>query len=481
MMKTIRGKLLVYFMVFVILFQVTAISIYVSSNQLTNVYHDSFERYLLLNAISQKSNDMYTFTKSFVADPEAVEVSDYYALKKELESKKEQLPGHFRNAETIEIKNYNNLIETFIHECELTIGFVILNDIEQYTDHLREADHASGYIQTSTLEMIDVELTAYQSFYNDLQVRNKDFFLFIVFLFMSTLILAVFFVIWFSKGITRPLNQLSRAAKEVAAGDLAGDPVDIQSKDELKLLGDTFNHMRSNIDELVQEIKDQSELDRLLKEMELKHLQNQINPHFLFNTLNTVSKMAYLEDAHATSSLIDSVAMLLRHSLGDINKSVTLSEEVDVVKDYFHIQKLRFAERVQVSYDIDDTCLEGPIPRLTLQPLVENAFIHGIEEREEGGKITLHVSQTSDCVFVEVRDDGVGMEQVTITQILSLAKQDDDHVGHSTGIGLKNVIRRLQLFYQVEDVVDIHSKPGTGTTIRVKIPKHFKGDQACES
>src|SRR5690625_3720525 len=91
--------------------------------------------------------------------------------------------------------------------------------------------------------------------------------------------------------------------------------------------------MRSNISHLVQEIKKQSELDLLLQEMELKHLQNQINPHFLFNTLNTVSKMAYLEDAHETTELINSIAALFRYSLGDINRSVSLVEEVDVIKE----------------------------------------------------------------------------------------------------------------------------------------------------
>src|SRR5690625_7955913 len=139
--------------------------------------------------------------------------------------------------------------------------------------------------------------------------------------------LASFFALWFSKGNTQPIDKLSHAAKEVSKGDLLGKPVAIHSNDELQLRGDTFNNMRSNIHELVEEIKDQSELDRLVKEMELKQLQNQINPHFLFNTLNTVSKMAYLEDAKATSDLIDSGAALLSHSLGQIVKNVYLSDE----------------------------------------------------------------------------------------------------------------------------------------------------------
>src|SRR5690625_24165 len=470
-MKTIRGKLLVYFLVFVVLFQVTAVSIFVSSNQLTNAYDDSFQRFLLLNDISQKSKELFAQTKIYVMESNAEDKTDYFIAKKALKEKKEQLASAFTDPNKIEIKSYFNLIETFIHESELTVGFFIRGDIERYTYHLDEARTASSYIQTSALEIIDVELTDYQSFYKDLQQRNDSFFLFIMFLFITTIMLAIFFALWFSKGITQPIDELSHAAKEVSKGDLLGASVEIDSNDELQLLGDTFNNMRSNIHELVEEIKDQSELDRLVKEMELKQLQNQINPHFLFNTLNTVSKMAYLEDAKATSDLIDSGAALLRHSLGQIDKNVSLRDEVGVVKEYFHIQKIRFSERSQFKLNVDESCLEIEIPRLTLQPLVENAFIHGIEEKEEGGIITLNIYQMETNVIVEVRDDGVGMDQGNSRQLLSLSTVDTEHVGHSTGIGLTNVIRRLQLYYQAPDVIEIESVLEKGTKVRLLLPK----------
>src|SRR5690625_3754831 len=166
-MKTIRGKLLVYFLVFVVLFQVTAVSIFVSSNQLTNAYDDSFQRFLLLNDISQKSKELFAQTKIYVMESNAEDKTDYFIAKKALKEKKEQLASAFTDPNKIEIKSYFNLIETFIHESELTVGFFIRGDIERYTYHLDEARTASSYIQTSALEIIDVELTDYQSFYKD--------------------------------------------------------------------------------------------------------------------------------------------------------------------------------------------------------------------------------------------------------------------------------------------------------------------------
>lgn len=477
-MKTIRGKLLAYFLAFLILFQITAISIFISSKELTDEYNVSFERFLLLNAISEKSDDLYRLTNKFVLSPEEEVVADYFVQKEDLSTEKEKLAGTFRDIDKPKISNYINLIETFIHESELTIGFALKEDIEQYTGHLEEARISSGYIQESALELIDAELTAYQSFYKDLQLRNDHFITFIIFLFITTIMLAVFFAFWFSNGITSPLHKLSHAAKEVSSGDLLGDPIEVQSTEELKVLGNAFNHMRSNIHGLVEEIKDQSELDRLLKEMELKHLQSQINPHFLFNTLNTISKMAYLEDAHTTSELINSVSALLRHSLGVLDENVTLKDELNIVEEYFRIQKTRFSERVQFVTEIDDTCLDIEIPRLTLQPLVENAFIHGIEEKEEGGIISICIKQTAEDVIVEVTDDGEGISQEEITRLLSLSPERNERVGHSTGIGLTNVVRRLQLFYRISNVVEIDSEEGHWTTIRLRLPKVFEGDRS---
>src|SRR5699024_6737028 len=152
------------------------------------------------------------------------------------------------------------------------------------------------------------------------------------------------FALGFSNGITKPVHSLSNSVREVREGDIEGQPLSNQSCDVLTFLTVTFNNLRTNIHILVVQIKEQSELDQLFQDMKIKHLHKQINRKFLFNTLNTLSKMAYLEDAKTTSSLIESVATLLRHKVGEIDKSVTLRDEVEVVKGYFHIQKTRFSE-----------------------------------------------------------------------------------------------------------------------------------------
>ncbi|MGA9290543.1 MAG: sensor histidine kinase, partial [Anaerobacillus sp.] len=215
-------------------------------------------------------------------------------------------------------------------------------------------------------------------------------------------------------------------------------------------------------------------------EMELKSLQSQINPHFLFNTLNTISRRAYIEGADQTSELIESVAALLRYNLGNLSKDVTLKEELDIVREYFFIQQSRFGERVTFDVIADENILDCKIPVLTLQPIVENAFIHGVESYEEGGEILIRVYSKHDDVIVEVSDNGVGIETTRLSQILSNSEQStvEKRQGHSTGLGMQNVKKRIELYSQQAGSMTVKSSKELGTTVRLNLPyKKMKGDE----
>ncbi|MFD2705693.1 sensor histidine kinase [Salibacterium lacus] len=472
---SIRGKLLFYFFVFILLFHIVSVSIYISSSRLMDEYNTSFERFLLFNTISQQADALYEDTNAYVRDPSQENLNAYYAGRTDLSEQAAKLEESGAAKGEIQESNYLNLIDSLIENSEITVGFVLQDDIERYTAYLQETRNTASYIQENTLTLIDRELTEYQQFYADLQQRKEAFGIFTMFLFLTTVMIAVFFAFWFAAGLNRPLQQLSEAAEEVSGGNFEGEPVRIQSSDEMKLLGDTFNQMREDISTYVEEMKEKAEMDHLMKELELKHLQNQINPHFLFNTLNTVSKMAYLEEADHTSRLMESVSVLLRYNLGNIDKSVALREEVNAVESYFHIQETRFQGRVAFHMDMDQDALSVRVPRLVLQPLVENAFIHGVEPLEEGGTITVQINNEAEQAVVEVMDDGIGMTEHQLQHIFDPDRPDDDHVGHSTGLGLVNVRRRLQLFYQTDKVMEMTSVQNRGTRIRLYLPKQEPG------
>jgi len=482
MLFRIRSKLLLYFIVLVVLLTSVGMFFYDRSEKLVSEYDESFERFLLLNDISQRSNFLTEKLHGYILDKEKSYLQDYRSEKLKLIKDQKRLVK-VMNTNDVTLTNYKNMIDSFLDEGDATIGAFQQDQINLYSNHFNEVLKVNSFIQESTLALLNNKLTDYQKFYDQMEQQNHYYKLLSISLFAAAFFLSTLLALWISGGITKPISLLSRAAKEISKGNLSGEDIKITTKDELKLLTETFNQMRSNLKVLVTEIKQQGELDKLLKELELRSLQNQMNPHFLFNTLNTVSKMAYLEEAEETSRLIEAVAALLRYNLSDFDKVSTLRDEVSIVKEYFFIQKTRFGDRIQFITEIQEEYLDIEIPSLILQPLIENAFTHGVEEYEENGIIELHIYRLNDHIHVEVIDNGAGMDERTKRKLLHYVDGLDNEENvelektkeQSNGIAVKNVIKRLQLFYQQKNVVEIESELNKGTIFRLKIPVTVRG------
>jgi sensor histidine kinase YesM len=280
---------------------------------------------------------------------------------------------------------------------------------------------------------------------------------------------------WFSVSITKPVKKLTLAAKELSKGRF-DQQIDVKSRDEIAFLAQMFERMRVNIVNYIEELNQKAQLERelqqnklLLQESQLLSLQSQINPHFLFNTLDLLSKKAFLEGAEETSDLLVNVAGLLRYNLKHLDRAILLRDEVQVLMQYMEIQKTRFSDLLQFESDIDDTCLSILIPGLTLQPLIENAVIYAVEKQEDGGSICFRVRDGGKYVIVQIEDNGPGIPEEKIQAML--AGTGPQPGGHTTGIGFRNVVDRLKLFYGRDDVLEMHSVPGQGTTVQLTIPK----------
>lgn len=348
-------------------------------------------------------------------------------------------------------------------------------ELEGSTNEFNEANRISLYISEMTLTILDRDLKTYNLFYREIIDQSeelKKLGIWILLLVTVVLLLATY---WFSLSITKPVHQLTKAANELARGRF-NQKIIVESNDEIAFLAQTFDEMRININDLILEIQQKAQLEHelqqsklLLKESQLRSLQSQINPHFLFNTLNTLSKKAYLDGAEETSDLLVSVAGLLRYNLKRIDRSVTLYEEVLVLNQYMEIQKARFTDRLHFQATIDESCLHVNIPGLTLQPIIENAVIHAIEPEENGGSISFRILRDGSWIIIEIEDSGKGISKEKIDQLLE--GQIDANEGHSTGIGFQNVVKRLHLFYGVENLVSIESKKGIGTKVIIQIPE----------
>lgn len=227
--------------------------------------------------------------------------------------------------------------------------------------------------------------------------------------------------------------------------------------------------------DLTVQLREKVRMERVMHQLELRALQSQVNPHFLFNTLNTAGRLAMIEGATQTEDVIFALSDLLRYTLRNIDKVVPLEEEIDYIRNYLCIQKIRFQNHIDVEYNTDSGCLDALIPLMTLQPLVENAVVHGLEAKENGGKITISTHCTDGRVCIEIKDTGIGMD----TGLIDLKKEiRQSGKGHTTGLGLISAHQRIQHFLGPSYGLEIESELGEGTNVKVWIPMKERAQYA---
>lgn len=211
--------------------------------------------------------------------------------------------------------------------------------------------------------------------------------------------------------------------------------------------------------------------EKLAKEAEIRALQAQINPHFLFNTISTISSLIRTNPDLARNLLLK-FSNFFRYNIQKTDRFISLKEELSQVSDYLEIEKARYGERLKIKIDIDKDCLNYMVPPLTLQPLIENAIKHGIKPKAGGGTINIEMKEAENCCIVKVSDDGIGMSNRQLCEVLE---------GRSSGIGLKNVIQRIRSVYGEEYTPEIESIEDRGTAIIIKIPPKAEGEEYYEN
>ncbi|RXZ84015.1 HAMP domain-containing protein [Paenibacillaceae bacterium] len=478
-MRTIHQKIIsLSVVIWIIILLVWLLMIY--SNQKTiEAYNEILQRYMLIEQISESSQSSIHALNQYLINSAGGSRNQYLILSRQLKNTQKKLLGLRNQNNYIALMNYDNMINNQLESMQLAASFSQNKNSVKASYHFDEAASTSNYIAETTLSLIRGELTTYGDFYREIIQQSNNLRVLSLWTLVVTSIIISLLFYKFSKDITRPILTLTVAAREIARGNFERS-IDIRTNDEFNFLASTLNTMRRNLKNLIAEMQIKAQMERdlqehklLLKESELKSLQSQINPHFLFNTLNTLSKKAYLEGAMETSELIISVSDLLRYNLKSLEVPTTLRNEMQGLEDYLAIQKARFEERAHYSIEIDQQSLPFKVPSLTLQPFVENAFIHAIEPFEEGGEIAIRVRSEPEGVVIEIEDNGPGIPHDTVQLILA-GQRPAAYKGHSTGIGINNVIRRLRLFYGTHDIIEVESGMESvhnrGTRIILRLP-----------
>lgn len=239
--------------------------------------------------------------------------------------------------------------------------------------------------------------------------------------------------------------------------------------DEIGVLYDGFNDMNDSVNRLINE----NYRDSIIKkEIELKMLQAQINPHFLFNTLESINCVAQLNNVPEISKMVVALSDILSESMGKSGKTITIENEIYHVESYLYIMKARFGDKISVTMDLAGETIDVKIPALTLQTIVENAIRHGKISKTTGGNIHICSYLSGDIMCIEVRDNGVGMDEEKAAQLNAAFNIENDiYFREKNGqhIGLENVNRRIKLLYGNESGLCIESKPNEGTVVKIRL------------
>ena len=289
-----------------------------------------------------------------------------------------------------------------------------------------------------------------------------------------------------TESIVVPVLKLSQEAGRIGRSDFSGEDICIDNQDEIGDLVKIFNGMKHATEDNIKTIQENHRMTELLQqekmeniEMEkrldmnrLELLKSQINPHFLFNTLNMIGSMAELEEADTTVKMTHSLAQLFRYNLSTKEQVVPIESELMIAENYMYLQKMRFGSRVRYEVERPEDISGISIPSFTMQPLVENAIVHGISRKEQGGKVSVSIRlKEGGMVEITISDDGLGMKKEVLDALLEGLRDPDGNRTAKIGIGLGNIYRRINTLYKGLGGLEIESEEGVGTRIVLSIPQ----------
>lgn len=271
-----------------------------------------------------------------------------------------------------------------------------------------------------------------------------------------------------ARNITYPIQRLRDSMKKVQTGEFPTTDIEVSSENEIGSLTESFNVMTHRIEELMEQNIHEQEQKR---KSELKALQSQINPHFLYNTLDSIIWMAEGKKNEEVVLMTASLARLLRQSISNEDELVSVGQEAEYARSYLTIQKMRYKDKLEFQIDISPAVSGVKIIKLVLQPIIENAIYHGLKYKDSKGLLVVHGYQEGEKAVLEVEDNGVGMDEETLAHIFEKHKVNY----HSNGVGVYNVQKRLKLYYGEEYGIVYKSRRNEGTKAVITIPMNTGG------
>ena len=396
--------------------------------------------------------------------------------------------GPERYARTWNIKNgyegYQTFRDQVLHMDQSDEGFV---------EQLYRVYGMQGYLQTYARRLMQSTLKEGKRSYQEKVPLLYD----LPYMIMACSVLMIITVICLTKLLSNtliaPMVKLAHSSREIARNDFGGEDLVVENRDEMGELVQAFNKMKHATEGYINTLKEKNEMaERLHKEeverieMEkrldaarLELLKSQINPHFLYNTLDTIRSMAIIRDSEDIAQMAESLSMLFRYSISRPGEMATLKDELDNVKNYLVIQGYRFPGKFKYQQRIEDEeLLQYKLPVLTIQPVIENAIHHGLETKVGGGQVSVYAYSTQERFIIRIADNGMGMTEQQMDSLRErlskgrfIYEQDRDLKKRgNTGIALPNVNQRIKFYYGDDYGIKVYSTAGIGTIVEIILP-----------
>jgi len=480
--KSIGSVVFNNFILIILLISIGFIFSLYESNITSQKYDEVTEINIKLSKLSLEFSNSWGFFDMFIKTKDDENIRKYTYSNDKIKNLIIEIEPYIEKDEEsgIYLRNLNNMFDSYKIESDHLINQIVyLQQLDSKSyDKLTEVKTLFNYINkhskslvVSYLNYSNLEYSTIMGKYKNTEVKIYTALIFI-------LLVSFVFIMLVSRDLNNTMGKLRKYAQLLSAAKWEIPDLKDQKYDELNSLAKAFDKMKHSIREFIEELNEKSEIennyhieqlksaekDKLIKETQLAALQSQMDPHFLFNTLNTISRVAMFEYADETVKLIEATSKILRYNLDCKDKMVKLKEEIRMTKAYVIIQETRFQDQMSFSFDIDENLDSVKVPPMLIQPIVENAIIHGLREKDSGGIINITVKEQNSHISISIKDNGVGMDNEKINTLLSEVKDE------SIGLGVFNVKKRLELYFNRSDLFVIKSQRGEGTEVIIFIP-----------
>lgn len=448
--------------------------------RMDTVYSSNVDLTELSDSLSDVQEALYAYLSVKTSDS----LENYYKSEQTYRNLLENLGNQISSNPTMLLeRNIRKMSESYLALAEETVSAKRGRNVEKYKELYDSSQNLYSYINTYIDELNSQQFRNNSASYQTL--REALEYLEISSLVLMTVMMGIGILMLFgiTKGMIEPLTNLAETANLVGQGNFNVKMPPTDSLDEVGIVTRAFNTMVESLEEYIIRTtrsmeKEQQMMERELlmknhlKEAQLKYLQSQINPHFLFNSLNAGAQLAMLEDAEKTCIFVEKMADFFRYNVKKGLEDASLEEELAAVENYIYILNVRFAGEIHFTRQADERIMDCRVPSMILQPIVENAVNHGIRNIDWEGCIHLEIMEEEGRIFIRIRDNGKGMSQERIQEVLSGQAGDGEEQSDSTGVGMNNVISRLELYYNQKNLVEIRSRgENKGTEVILKLPK----------